>query len=88
MQANNKQIEAILKQAWGIAVQRNPMLMAKLRPDYDFTRLNEMIRDCLAKGLTLEETCEHAIKELLETARSYSQPSESCDRKPEPAHNL
>jgi hypothetical protein len=70
-----------------MAVQRNPMLMARLRPDYDFTRLNEMIRDC-AKGLTSEETCEHAIKELFETARNHSQPSESCDRKPEPAHHL
>ena len=83
MQAN-REVEAIMKKAWTIAVQRNPMLMAKLRPDYDFTRIHEMIRDCRAKGLTAEETCEHAVKELLETARTNSQPSEQCDRKPEP----
>ena len=84
MQANKKEVEAILKKAWGTAVQRNPMQMAKLRPDYDFMRLHEMIGDCLAKGLTVEETCEHAIKELFETARTNSQPSEDCDKTPEP----
>jgi hypothetical protein len=84
MPTDNKQVEVILKRAWGIVVQRNPMLMAKLRPDYDFPRLREMIRDCLAKGLSAEETCEHTIKELFETARTYSQPSDDCEKKPEP----
>ena len=84
MSANNKEIEAILKEAWAIAIQRNPMMMAKLRPDYDYTRLREMIRDCLAKGLSPEATCEHAIKELFRTARTHSQPSDDCHKEPEP----
>jgi hypothetical protein len=84
MSANNKEIEAILKKAWAIAIQRNPLMIAKLRPDYDYTRLREMIRDCLAKGLSADETCEHAIKELFRTARTHSQPSDDCEREPEP----
>jgi hypothetical protein len=60
------------------------MLMAKLRPDYDFTRLREMIRDCLGKGLSAEETREHTVNELFETARSFSQPSDDCEHETEP----
>jgi hypothetical protein len=63
--------------------------MAKLRPDYDFTRLHELIRDCLLRGLTPEETCEHAVKELVSTAISYTQPSDDCgsagERESQPA---
>jgi hypothetical protein len=83
MPTDNQSVEVILKRAWDIAVHRNPMLMAKLRPDYDFTRLQEMIGDCLAKGLSGDETCEHTVKELFETARTYSQPSDDCEKEPE-----
>jgi hypothetical protein len=75
---DKREIDAILKKAWGMAVSRNPMLMAKLRPDYDFARLHELIRDCLLKGLTPDETCEHVVKELVQTAISYTQPSDDC----------
>jgi hypothetical protein len=75
---DKREIDAILKKAWGMAVSRNPMLMAKLRPDYDFTRLHELIRDCLLKGLTPQETCEHALNELVRTAISYTQPTDDC----------
>jgi hypothetical protein len=78
MSPDKREIDAILKKAWGTAVQRNPMLMAKLRPDYDFTRLHEMIRDCLLRGLTPEQTYEHTVKELLNTASTYAQPSDDC----------
>jgi hypothetical protein len=84
MPTDHGKVDAILKRAWNVAVHRNPMLMAKLRPDYDFTRLQDMIRDCLAKGLSAEETCEHTVKELFETARAYSQPSDDCERETEP----
>ena len=83
MSADKREIDAILKKAWGTAVHRNPMLMAKLRPDYDFTRLHEMIRDCLLRGLTPEQTYEHTVKELLNTASTYTQPSDDCSSKGE-----
>jgi hypothetical protein len=78
MPVDKKDIETILKKAWGIAVHRNPMLMATLRPDYDFSRLHDFIRDCLLKGMTPEQTCDHAVKELLRTASTYTQPSDDC----------
>jgi hypothetical protein len=85
---DKREIDAILKKAWGIAVSRNPMLMAKLRPDYDFTLLHELIRDCVHKGLTPDETCEHVVKELVKTAISYTQPTDDCGsaggREPQP----
>jgi hypothetical protein len=78
MPIDKRDIDAILKKAWGTAVIRNPMLMAKLRPDYDFTLLHDLIRDCLLKGRTPDETYEHAVKELVKTASSYTQPSDDC----------
>lgn len=88
MPIDEREIDAILKKAWSTAVSRNPMLMAKLRPDYDFTRLHELIRDCLLRGLAPEETCEHVVEELVKTAISHTQPSEDCgnagEREPEP----
>ena len=82
------EIEAILKKAWDIAIQRNPMLMVRLRPDYDYTKLRDMIKDCLSKGLSVEETCEHTVGELFKTAMSYSQPSDDCNSEqlPEPVY--
>ena len=73
------EIESILKKAWDIAIQRNPMLMVRLRPDYDYTKLKDMIKDCLSKGLSVEKTCEHTVGELFKTAMSYSQPSDDCN---------
>jgi hypothetical protein len=77
--------DAILKRAWDVVVRRNPMLMAKMRPDYDFKQLKDMIRDCLEKGLSVDKTFEHTVAELLETARSYTQPSPECSSDGQPA---
>jgi hypothetical protein len=75
---NEQQVEAILKNAWGIAIHRNPMMMTKLRSDYEFDRLCEMIKDCLQKGLSADETCEHVVAELFKGAQTDSQPPEDC----------
>ena len=78
---DSQEVEAILKKAWGIAIQRNPMAMTKLRPDYEFDRLSAMIRDCLQKGLSPDKICEHVIEELFKGARTDSPPPEDCDPK-------
>jgi len=44
-----------------------------------------MIRDCLEKGLSVDKTFEHTVAELLETARSYTQPSPECSSEGQPA---
>lgn len=53
-------------------------MMTKLRSDYEFDRLCEMIRDCLQKGLSADETCEHVVAELFKGAQSDAQPPEDC----------
>jgi hypothetical protein len=43
----------------------NLRLLAKLRPDFAFRQLGEMIEDCLEKALSPAITRERTIKELL-----------------------
>jgi hypothetical protein len=81
------QINTIVNNAWTEAARINPMLLAKLRQDYDFDRLRQMIRDCLAEGLSVQETCKHIVDELLRSASKNDQPHISCDgMKAEPEH--
>jgi len=47
-----RQSQDILNEAWTEAARVNPMLLAKLRPDYDFEKLKQRIRDRLDKGLS------------------------------------
>ena len=69
----------ILDTVWAIAVQRNPMLLATLRHDYAFGHLKDMIDDCITRGVSVAETIEHAVSELLRTAAARTQPSPTCD---------
>lgn len=73
------QVDAILDQVWKAAAREQPMLLANLRTDYAFNHLRAMITDCLAKGLAVEKAIEHTVSELLRTARTRAQPSETCD---------
>ena len=73
------QIDSILDQVWKAAAREQPMLLATLRTDYAFSHLRAMIADCLAKGLAVEKVIEHTVAELLRTARTRAQPSETCD---------
>ena len=79
MNASETEISSILELAWQSAARLNPMVLTKLRPDFEFESLRNMIRDCLEKGLNAKETCDRAIKELLRSASTNAQPSESCD---------
>jgi hypothetical protein len=72
-------ISNILELAWQGAARINPMVLTKLRPDFDFDSLRQMIKDCLIRGLSAQETCDRAIRELLRSAASDSQPPDTCD---------
>ena len=74
-------IEEILDTVWATAAQRNPMLLASLRQDYSFRHLGAMIRDCIARGLSIADTIDHAVSELLRTAAARTQPSSTCDNR-------
>ena len=69
----------ILDTVWAIAAQRNPMLLVTLRHDYAFGHLKDMIEDCIGRGVSVAETIEHAVSELLRTAAARTQPSPTCD---------
>jgi hypothetical protein len=79
MPLDKSEIDSILASVWQTAAHNNPMLLAKLRSDFDFHRLEEMIADCLEKGLSEANTIKHTVKELLQSARTNSQPSDNCD---------
>lgn len=76
--ADNLRIDRILKSVWDAAVLSNPMLLTRLRTDYLFDRLREMIRDCLAKGLSETETRLHTVKVLFQSANTGQQPPDHC----------
>lgn len=79
MPVDEAEIDKILALVWQAAARINPMLLTKLRSDFDFDLLREMIRDCLAKGLSAADACEHTVKELLRSASTDSQPPDNCD---------
>ncbi|HET8671208.1 MAG TPA: hypothetical protein VFM05_11440 [Candidatus Saccharimonadales bacterium] len=78
-QPSASEINDILSAAWTDAARLNPLLLAKLRPDYDMTRLKDMIQDCLARGLSALEARRHVTKELLHAAISNDQARSECD---------
>jgi hypothetical protein len=47
------EVRKILTAVWEAVARTNPMLLAKLRADYDFNSLKAMIRDCLEKACQL-----------------------------------
>lgn len=73
------QIDKILTSVWETAARLNPMLLATLRPDYEFERLLEMIRDCLARGLSAADATAHTLREFLRSAGTNNQPHNKCD---------
>jgi hypothetical protein len=75
-------LDQILTSVWETAARTNPMLLSKLRPDYEFSKLREMIRDCLEKGLSETETREHALKELFRSVGLSTQPTDTCNDLP------
>lgn len=79
MDRNEAEINNILELAWQSAARINPMVLSKLRSDFDFESLRHMIRDCLERGLSAQETCDRTIKELLRSASTDAQPPETCD---------
>ena len=73
------EVEQVLKAVWETAARRNPMVLVKMvNPNTTIEHLRRMIRDCLAKGLSATETCDHAVKELLNSAIDNTQPHDSC----------
>jgi hypothetical protein len=77
---SQSEIDKILKSVWETAVRRNPMCLVKMiDPNSVFKSLQEMIRDCLTRGLSEAETCDHVLKELLHAAASGTLPRSRCD---------
>jgi hypothetical protein len=76
---NEAEVDKIMHSIWDAAARINPQLLAKLRPDYKFKRLREMISDCLEKGLTPSKTHDHCLRELLQSAAAGRQPHDDCD---------
>ena len=62
------ELRKVLQAVWECAARTNPMLLAKLRPDYSFEHLRDLVRGCLAKGMSLAEVHDHAVQELLRSA--------------------
>src|SRR5688500_13227162 len=62
------ELNTSLQTVWECAARQNPLLLAKLRPDYSLERLRELIRDCLAQGMPAAEAQDHAVRQLLRLA--------------------
>lgn len=74
-----QEVDQVLKSVWDTAVGRNPMVLVKMiNPNTTIEHLRRMIRDCLAKGLSVADTRDHAVKELLNSAIRNTQPHETC----------
>ena len=79
-QVTPSEVDQVLKSVWETAVRRNPMCLVKMiDPNSVFKTLREMIRDCLTRGLSEAETCDHVRKELLRAAASGTLPRSRCD---------
>ena len=79
-QVQEHEIDQILKAVWETAARRNPMVLVKMDdPNMPIEHLRRMIRDCLAKGLSATETCDHAVKELLNSAIRNTPPHDTCN---------
>src|SRR5215213_2911328 len=79
-QVQEQEADQILKAVWEPAARRNPMVLVKMNdPNTSMDHLRRMISDCLAKGLSATETCDHAVKELLNSAIRNRQPHTTCN---------
>lgn len=88
LNCSQSEIDKILKSVWETAVRRNAMCLVKMiDPNSVFKYLGEMIRDCLARGLSEAETCEHVQGELLRAAASGTLPRSRCDDPAAPSHS-
>ena len=73
------EVEQVLKAVWETAARRNPMVLVKMVDSRTAVeQLRQMIGDCLARGLSTTETCDHAAKELLNSATQNTQLRETC----------
>jgi hypothetical protein len=72
------EVEQIFTSMWETTARINPMLLTRLSP-HAFERLRQMIRDCLAKGMTATATREHIVKELLRSGISSTRPRKTSD---------
>ena len=78
-QVPEQEVDRVLKVVWETAVRRNPMVLTQMSDLHTAVEhLRNMIRDCLAKGLSALETNQHAVKELLHAATQNTQPPETC----------
>jgi len=78
-QVQEQEVDQILKAVWETAARRDPMVLVKMAdPNTAVEHLRRMVADCLAKGLSATETCDHAVKELLNSAIHNTQPHDSC----------
>lgn len=84
-QTDKAEVDQIFTDAWEAAARINPLLLAKLGPEYSFERLREMISDCLKRGLSAAQTRAHTVKELLHSAVADSQPRNTCEDSPRQA---
>jgi hypothetical protein len=73
------EINNILNGAWTDAARLNPLLLAKLRLDYDFSRLREMVQDCLGQGLSTLQARQRVKDALLRDSISHEQAASRCD---------
>ena len=73
------EVEQVLKAVWETAARRNPMALVKMvNPLSAIDHMRQMISDCLGKGLSAAETCDHVAKELLNSATRNTQLRETC----------
>jgi hypothetical protein len=80
LQVQEQEVDQILKAVWETAARRNPMVLANMvDPNMPIEYLRRMIRDCLVKGLSATATCDHAVKELLNSAIRNTQPHDTCN---------
>jgi hypothetical protein len=78
-QVQTHEVDQVLEAVWQTAVRRNPMVLVKmLNPNTAIEHLRQMIRDCLAKGLSAADTRDHAVQELLRSAVRNTQPHDTC----------
>jgi hypothetical protein len=78
-QVQESEVDQVLKAVWETAARRNPMVLVKMiDPQTAVKHLRRMIRDCLAKGLSAAETCDHAVNELLTSATRNTQLHDTC----------
>jgi hypothetical protein len=78
-QLSASEINNILNGAWTDAARLNPLLLAKLPLDYDFSRLRELVQDCLAQGLSTLQARQRVKDALLHANPTHEQAAAKRD---------